>query len=89
IIQASSESASSTVVGSIMDISPNNESSSLKLDLVLLGLSLLPMISSSGCEDLYLNVFLGSKFSSGSVSISGLMMLQCLISQCLQVLKLP
>ncbi|MCI46100.1 hypothetical protein A2U01_0067340, partial [Trifolium medium] len=54
-----------------MDISPNNESSSMKLDLVLLGLSLFPMISSFGCEDLYLNVFLGSIFSSELISDSG------------------
>ncbi|MCI41538.1 hypothetical protein A2U01_0062771, partial [Trifolium medium] len=29
------------------------------------------MINSSGCEDLYLNVFLEGTFSSESVSISG------------------
>jgi len=57
-IHPSSESASSTVVGSITDNNPIIDSSCLKYDLVLLGLSLLPMIWSSGCEDLYLNVFL-------------------------------
>ncbi|MCI32570.1 hypothetical protein A2U01_0053784, partial [Trifolium medium] len=54
-----------------MDISTNNESSSLKIDLVFLGLSLFIMISSSGYEDLYLNVFLGSEISIGSEILIG------------------
>ena len=57
-IHPSTESASSTVAGSITDNNPIRDSSCLKYDLVLLGLSLFPMIWSSGCEDLYLNVFL-------------------------------
>ena len=57
-IHPSSERASSTVVGSINDNNPIIDSSCLKYDLVLLGLSLFTMIWSSGCEDLYLNVFL-------------------------------
>jgi len=57
-IHPSSVSASSTFVGSIMDSNPKADSSGLKCDLVLQGLSLLPMIWSSGCEDLYLNEFL-------------------------------
>jgi len=57
-IHPSSESVSSTVVGSITDNNPIIDSSCLKYDLVLLGLSLFPMIWPSGCEDLYLNVFL-------------------------------
>jgi len=40
------------------DNSPIIDSSGLKYDHVLLGLSLFPMIWSSGCENLYLNVFL-------------------------------
>jgi len=57
-IHPSSDSASLTVVGSITDNNPIMDSSCLKYDLVLLGLSLFPMIWSLGCEDLYLNVFL-------------------------------
>lgn len=57
-IHPSSECASSTEVGSIIYSSLNIECSCLKVDLVFLGLSLFPMISSSGCEDLYLKVFL-------------------------------
>ena len=57
-IHPSSDSASSTVVGSIIDNNPIIDSSCLKYDIVLLELSLFPMIWSSGCDDLYLNVFL-------------------------------
>jgi len=57
-IHPSSESASSTVAGSITHNNPIIDSSCLKYDLVLLGLSLFSIIWSSGCEDLYLNVFL-------------------------------
>ncbi|KAK2382551.1 hypothetical protein QL285_070077 [Trifolium repens] len=63
-IQASSDRASFVVFGSIKDTSPNKDSSSLKFDLVFLGLFLFPRMSSSGCEDLYLKVFLGISVAS-------------------------
>jgi len=44
VIHPSSDSASSTVVGSITDNNPIIDSSCLKYDLVLLGLYLFPMI---------------------------------------------
>ena len=66
----SSASASSTFEGSIMDNNPKADSSGLKCDLVLVRLSLFPMIWSSGCEDLYLNVYLD--WASGVGSTSGL-----------------
>lgn len=57
-IQPSLESASSTEGGSIIESSPNFECSSLKVDLVFLGLSLFVRIKSYRQEDLYLKVFL-------------------------------
>ncbi|MCI47070.1 hypothetical protein A2U01_0068311, partial [Trifolium medium] len=73
IIHASSVRASSTFAGSVIEISPKSESCSLKLDLVLLGLSLFPRINSSGCDDLYLNVLLScsSSVSDGSSDSGG------------------